>query len=51
MGDRIEMRLDEKYVEDILRLVLDGGGKVLAVTPQRMSLESVFMDAVRENEK
>ena len=51
MGDRIEMRLDEKYVEDILRLVLDGGGKVLAVAPQRMSLESVFMDAVRENEK
>jgi ABC-2 type transport system ATP-binding protein len=51
MGDRIEMRVNEKKVEFVLRAVLDNGGKVLAVTPQRMSLESIFMDAVREDEK
>jgi ABC-2 type transport system ATP-binding protein len=51
MGDRVEMRVDDKRVETVLRDVLAGGGKVLAVTPQRMSLESIFMDAVREDEK
>jgi ABC-2 type transport system ATP-binding protein len=51
MGDQIEMCVKEKRVEQVLRAVLDGGGNILSVTPRRMSLESIFMDAVREDEK
>jgi len=51
VGERIEMRVEEKQVEAVLAAVLDDRGRVLAVTPQRVSLESIFMDAVRGEAK
>jgi ABC-2 type transport system ATP-binding protein len=50
-GERVEMKVSEKHVDPVLRRVLDGGGRVLSVTPHRTSLESVFMDTVREEKK
>jgi ABC-2 type transport system ATP-binding protein len=49
-GERVEMRVAEKKVGAVLDAVLKARGRVLAVTPQRVSLESIFLDAVREEE-
>jgi ABC-2 type transport system ATP-binding protein len=46
MGDRIEVRVAEKAVNDVLSAALDAGGKVISVSPQRVSLESFFLSAV-----
>jgi ABC-2 type transport system ATP-binding protein len=48
LGDRAELRVPEKRVAEVLRAVLDAGGQVLSVTPHRVSLETVFLSAVRE---
>lgn len=48
VGARVEMRVSEKRVEEVLAAVLGARGRVLAVTPQRVSLETIFLDAVRE---
>jgi ABC-2 type transport system ATP-binding protein len=45
-GERIEVRVAEKRVSEVLRAALDGGAEVLAVTPHRVSLESIFLSAV-----
>ena len=47
-GDRIEFRVPEKRVPDALRLALDLGAEIQAVTPHRVSLEEVFLAAVQE---
>jgi ABC-2 type transport system ATP-binding protein len=49
-GDRVELRADEKDVDEILRIILRSGGRVVAVEPLRPSLEDVFMDAVHAAE-
>ena len=51
VGERVEMRVSEKNVEAILSAVLSSSGQVLSVTPERVSLESIFMDAVRGEEQ
>jgi ABC-2 type transport system ATP-binding protein len=51
VGERVEMRVKEKQVEPVLAAVLEAGGRIGAVTPQRVSLESIFLDAVREEEQ
>ncbi len=51
MGERVEMRVKEKQVEAVLAEVLEARGRIMAVTPQRVSLESIFLDAVREEER
>ena len=33
------------------RQAVEAGGRIGAVTPQRVSLESIFLDAVREEEQ
>ncbi|MCP5044894.1 MAG: ABC transporter ATP-binding protein [bacterium] len=48
VGERVEMRVKEKAVEGVLDAVLKARGRVLAVTPHRVSLETIFLDAVRE---
>jgi ABC-2 type transport system ATP-binding protein len=48
VGERVEMRVSEKRVDAVLTAVLGARGRVLAVTPQRASLETIFLDAVRE---
>jgi ABC-2 type transport system ATP-binding protein len=50
LGDRMELRVAEKSVNEALRIVLDAGSEVLSVTPHRASLESVFLSAAREEE-
>jgi ABC-2 type transport system ATP-binding protein len=50
-GDRIEMRVAEKDVKDLLRLALDTGSEVVSVAPHRVSLESIFLSAVGEGAK
>ena len=45
-GARLELRVREKEVDEVLRAVLDAGGRVVSVTPHRVSLESVFLSAV-----
>jgi len=47
LGERIELRLPHKSVGAALGRILAGGGEIVSVTPHRVSLESVFLDAVR----
>jgi len=50
MGDRFEVRVREKDVDAVLRVALGGGASVLSITPHRVSLESVFLSAIRAGE-
>lgn len=50
LGERIELRADEKDVHGVLDRVMTVGAEVISVTPHRNSLEDVFLDAVREGE-
>jgi len=50
-GERIEIRSGEKQIEEVLRIVLRSGGRVLSVSPLRPSLEEVFMSAVQAAEE
>jgi len=51
LGERIELRVPEKRVQDVLRAVLDAGGTVVSVSPTRMSLESLFLSAVEDGRR
>jgi ABC-2 type transport system ATP-binding protein len=46
VGDRVEIRVAEKEVNDTLRCVLGAGGEVVGVTGHRVSLESFFLSTV-----
>ncbi len=50
-GERLELRLPEKDVDDVLREALGAGVRVVAVTPHRVSLETIFLSAVQEGER
>jgi ABC-2 type transport system ATP-binding protein len=50
-GERIEVRVAEKRVGDVLRTALEAGAEVLSVTPHRVSLESIFLSAVEEGSR
>jgi ABC-2 type transport system ATP-binding protein len=50
-GDRIELRVEDKRVAELLRSALEAGADVISVTPHRASLESVFLTAVSEGER
>ena len=47
-GERIEVRVAEKNVQDLLRVALGTHAKIISVTPHRTSLESIFLSAVEE---
>ena len=47
-GEHVELRIPEKDVKDLLHLALDTGSEIVSVTPYRVSLESIFLTAVRE---
>ncbi len=49
-GDRLEVRVREKHVQDVLSAALAAGAQVVSVTPPQVSLESVFLHAVGEGE-
>jgi hypothetical protein len=46
VGERVEIRVAEKEVNDTLRCVLAAGGEVVSVTRHRVSLESIFLSTV-----
>jgi ABC-2 type transport system ATP-binding protein len=48
MGERIELRIAEKFVTPLLRAALSSGAEVLSVTPHRTSLEAIFLEAVEQ---
>ena len=47
LGDRVELQVAEKDVHHVLDSAISAGAEVVSVTPQRNSLEDVFLDAVR----
>jgi ABC-2 type transport system ATP-binding protein len=51
LGERIEVRVMEKYVADVLRVAMEAGAEVVSVTPHRRSLESIFLSAVEEGNR
>ena len=50
LGERVELHVAEKDVHNVLDSVMSAGAEVVSVTPQRNSLEDVFLDAVRAGE-
>jgi ABC-2 type transport system ATP-binding protein len=48
LGDRIEARVTEKSVGDTLRIAMEAGAEIVSVTPHRVSLESIFLSAVKQ---
>lgn len=46
VGGRVELRVREKQVSEVLRLGLGVGAEVVSVTPHRVSLEKIFLEAV-----
>ena len=51
LGERIEVRVREKDVQAVLQNALEVGAQVIAVTPHRVSLESIFLHAVEEGNR
>ncbi len=49
--ERVELILPAKKVQKLLAVALENGAEIVSVTPQRSSLEEVFMSAVREGEE
>jgi ABC-2 type transport system ATP-binding protein len=47
-GDRIEVRVPQKEVEGVLGVALGADAEVISVTPQRASLETIFLSTVRQ---
>ena len=50
-GARLELRVQAKRVDDVLREALAANAEVVSVTPHRPSLESVFLNAVEEGSR
>jgi ABC-2 type transport system ATP-binding protein len=48
VGTRLELRVPQKRVGDLLREALAAGAEVVSVAPHRASLESVFLSAVEQ---
>jgi ABC-2 type transport system ATP-binding protein len=46
LGERIEVSVQEKELQVVLQRAIAAGAEVISVTPQRTSLESVFLSAV-----
>jgi len=50
LGERVELTIPAKRVQDVLEMALAAGAQVISVTPHKGSLEEVFLSAVREEE-
>jgi len=50
-GERIEIRASEKDVQGILGAAITAGAEVISVTQHRVSLESIFLNAVEEGNR
>ena len=50
VGERIEIQLRDKDVNRLLETALAAGADVVSVTPRRISLERIFLEAVEKSE-
>jgi len=50
-GERVEFRIPDKHVGELLWSALEAGAEVVAVTPHRTSLETLFLSAVKEGSR
>jgi ABC-2 type transport system ATP-binding protein len=50
-GERIEVRIASKAVDEALGETLRAGAQVISVTPHRTSLEAIFLSAVEQGEQ
>jgi len=50
VGDHIELHVREKQVSELLHVALAAGAEVVSVTPSRVSLERIFLQAVEQSE-
>jgi ABC-2 type transport system ATP-binding protein len=50
-GERVELRVPQKEVSELLGAALAGGARVLSVVPRRASLETIFLSAVEEGSR
>jgi ABC-type multidrug transport system ATPase subunit len=50
-GECVEVGVREKDVQAVLQSVLQVGARVVSVTSHRVSLESIFLDAVKEGSR
>ncbi len=50
LGERVEIRVADKDVHDLLAAAMAAGAHVVSVTPHRISLEDVFLDVVHSEE-
>jgi ABC-2 type transport system ATP-binding protein len=48
VGERIELRVPPKQVDELLRDALAAGASVVSVAPRRATLESLFLTAVQQ---
>ncbi|HVP28412.1 MAG TPA: ABC transporter ATP-binding protein [Myxococcota bacterium] len=49
-GDRIELRVRDKEVGELLQVALAAGARIVSVSPHRRSLEEIFLSAVAHQE-
>jgi len=45
-GDKLEIRVKEKSLQELLAMLLAARAEIVSVTPQRDSLEQIFLSAV-----
>ncbi len=50
-GERVEVRVAEKSVSDLLRVALAAGALAISVLPHRRSLEEIFLSAVESSRR
>jgi ABC-2 type transport system ATP-binding protein len=46
LGDRVELRVPQKWMNDVLHAALESGAEVVSVAPHRVSLEAIFLSAI-----
>jgi ABC-2 type transport system ATP-binding protein len=51
VGERVEIRLQDKDVNPVVRLALEDGAELISVTHSRVSLERIFLDAVEQSKQ
>ncbi|MDG2335137.1 MAG: ABC transporter ATP-binding protein [Myxococcota bacterium] len=51
VGETIEVQVREGQVQGFLEAALGAGAEILSVTPNRVSLEHIFLEAVEEGER
>ena len=51
LGDRIEIRVPDKRVSELLVHALEAGAEIVSVNPHRASLESAFLSTIEEESR